>query len=111
MENAPRDLAPLQRWYGGHRAAVITITGRSLDLQHLDVEDQGGAGRNVRRRARRRRTPAAGGRTSFRRPPTFMPFDALVPAGDDLAGAQGEGEGSPRSRLLSNLFPSGSQPV
>ena len=30
--------------------------------------------------------------TSWRRPPTFMPGDALVPAGDDLADAEAERE-------------------
>ena len=44
--------------------------------------------------------------TSRRRPPTFMPCDALVPAGDDLADAEAERRsGSPRLYDASNSSP------
>ena len=43
--------------------------------------------------------------TSVRLPPTFIPDDALVPAGDHSPGPSVKSNGWPRSRELSNCRP------
>ena len=55
--------------------------------------------------------PSSGGITSLRRPPTFIPATPWSHPAITCPAPSGNEKGSSRSRLLSNFFPSGSQPV
>ena len=79
-----------------HRRGRLTPSVPSRRKEKLSGRRPGRPRRSASRRGRSRapapRSPYArcGGITSRRRPPTFMPCDALVPAGDDLADAEAE---------------------
>src|SRR5690606_23516111 len=83
----------MQLWPRRARRARETVREGS-DRQQVDFEEQGGVGRD--HAARAARAIAEAGR--YQEAPGAADFhagDALVPAGDDLAGAKGEAEGLP----------------